>query len=340
MALLLAPPTFAQDDSGGRGSENESKSTPQKPGSAKPWAKDVSGADQAAALKSFKLGNEFFGQRQYAEALKHYKKALKFWKHPAIHFNTAVCQVNLDQPIAAFDNIKAALEFKDAPLGEDLYAQGLTYKKLLSDRLGHLTVKVKNSDTRVTLDGKDLLVGPGEVAQVLLPGKHQLVGEAKGFLTYTKAVQVDAGTPSVVEVKMIPLDEATEFERPMATWLPWTVMGGGALLGLAGWGMRATATAKLQRYDDYVDSNCPSGCTDDQLPDDIKKSLSSSEVWDVASIATMSVGGAAVLTGVTLLILNSPRPVQPKEQGPVAYKPRFQPLFAPGHAELHMRMAF
>ena len=162
-----------------------------------------------------------------------------------------MCQVNLDQPIEAYANIQAALAYEDAPLGEELYAQGLTYQKLLTDRLGNLTVKANDTGAKVTLDGEVLFTAPGEKGQVILPGKHQVVAELAGHFPFTQTVQVDPGKPTTVEVKLIPFNESTEYKRPMPTWLPWTVMGSGAVIGGIGFMMRNNATTKIDRYDDF-----------------------------------------------------------------------------------------
>ena len=77
----------------------------------------------------------------------------------------------------------------------------------------------------------------------------------------------------------------------------------------------------------------------DQIPEEVEKSLDSGRVWDRASIATMSVGGAALLTGVTLLILNSPRPVAPKDSS-VASRTQFEPLVGPTDARLRVKLSF
>ncbi len=70
-------------------------------GSGDPWAAGVPPERRATALRLFRLGNGFFENARYAEALRHYRDAIRSWDHPAIRFNMAVCLVNLDDPLGA-----------------------------------------------------------------------------------------------------------------------------------------------------------------------------------------------------------------------------------------------
>jgi len=277
---------------------------------AKPWATGVSAENQQAALSEFHKGNEFFAERRYALAMQHYRTAVGHWEHPAIHFNMTVCLIHMDQPIDALRHIGHALAFEAAPLGDDLHAQALTYNKLLRDRLGHLTVTTRHHGAKVSLDGKPLLDGPATQVQVLMPGRHQIVATLDGHVTHTEEVDVVAGEPRSVDVALIRLGEATEYERPMSSWVPWAVMGSGALVALVGLGVRSLATARLEAYDRGVAIECPQGCATDDLPASIRDDKQSGELLDATALVTMGVGGAGLLTGLTLLVLNSPRPVE------------------------------
>ena len=106
----------------------------------KPWAAGVSDAEQQKALAIYREGNAEFEESRYAQALTKYREALKHWDHPAIRFNMAVCLINLQQPLEAFEHLEAGMKYGAAPLGPELYAQGVTYKKLLDGQLTHLKV--------------------------------------------------------------------------------------------------------------------------------------------------------------------------------------------------------
>src|SRR5439155_9990662 len=131
--------------------------------------------------------------------------AVKHWDHPAIRFNMAVALVNLDQPLEAYEDLEAAMKFGAAPLGNDAYAQGLTYKKLLDGQLTHLRVTCALDGAEVTLDGQPLLHGRGEATRLLLPGSHQVVAAKPGFLTETSALVLVPGKEVVHAVALSPI---------------------------------------------------------------------------------------------------------------------------------------
>src|SRR6476620_10100923 len=107
---------------------------------SRPWAEGVPQEQQDQALGLFKEGNQLFEASQHAAALARYREALKIWEHPAIRYNAAVVLINLDQPLAAFDDLERALRYGVAPLGADTYQQALTYRKLLLGQLAELEV--------------------------------------------------------------------------------------------------------------------------------------------------------------------------------------------------------
>jgi tetratricopeptide (TPR) repeat protein len=71
----------------------------------KPWEAGVPAAKQDAALALYKEGNAFFAQDQFKEALEKYVQALQIWDHPAIRYNAAVCNINLDRPLDAYEDL-------------------------------------------------------------------------------------------------------------------------------------------------------------------------------------------------------------------------------------------
>src|SRR5204862_5516188 len=77
----------------------------------RPWASGVSQDAQKQALVLFDEGNRLFENSEHAAALAKYREALKIWDHPAIRYNAAVALINLDQPLAAHDNLELALRY-------------------------------------------------------------------------------------------------------------------------------------------------------------------------------------------------------------------------------------
>jgi hypothetical protein len=288
----------------------------------KPWAKGVPQSVQTQVQERFKKGNTYFEERQYKEALVEYQDAVKKWDHPAIHFNIAVCLINLDRPVEAYEHLRKGMAYGDAPLGKEIHGQGLTYQKLLEGRLSWLEVSTTQAGILITLDGKDLLTGPGKTKVLLLPGDHQLVAKqvnGSELSPMAKKINLDAGATATEEVFLIPpKPPVVRMERRWRTWVPWAVTGGGVAVGLLGAGLTTLAKSDFKSYDNDIAELCPMGCQGDEIPGALKSVESRARLERGLGIGFIAAGGAAVAAGLTLIILNQPRAVT-KEQ----------PIFSP-----------
>ena len=81
----------------------------------RPWAIGVPESAQKTALALFEDGNRLFETSQHLPALAKYREALKVWDHPAIRYNAAVALIDLDQPLAANENLERALKYGAPP---------------------------------------------------------------------------------------------------------------------------------------------------------------------------------------------------------------------------------
>ena len=277
----------------------------------KAWAAGVPADKQAAALALYREGNALFERSACVEALVRYDRALAQWDHPAIRYNAAVCLIDLDRPVEAYEYLERALRFGPEPLGPELYKQGQTYQKLLAGRLGELEVVCDERGAQVTLDGKPLLVGPGRAKRRLLPGAHQIVGAKPDYQTETRSVDVVPGKRAEVAIAMRRLDAPPPLERRWKPWVPWVVVAGGAAFGLAGVPLWLKARSDYADYDDAVEEYCPDGCMVEALPPDQRDRLhdleSTAKVSRGLAYTAIAIGAVGIATGITMVILNQPR---------------------------------
>jgi hypothetical protein len=283
----------------------------------KPWAAGVSDADQSAALALYKEGNAFFAQSQFKEALEKFVQALKIWDHPAIRYNAAVCLINLDRPVEAYEDLEAAMRFGEPPLGPDLYKQGISYQKLLAGRIAEVEVTAKSPDSQVSLDGQPVLHGSGTTTRHVLTGDHQVVAEKPGYQTETKPVHVNGGDHVTIVIDLHPLEAARELHRRYPRWVPWATIGAGGAVALLGLVPYFASRNAYNRYDTGVNTSCPTGCGANggdapiPLPSALQTDLDRGSLYKTISISAFAVGGALVASGVALVVLNQPRLVTP-----------------------------
>jgi tetratricopeptide (TPR) repeat protein len=280
-----------------------------------PWAVGVSADQQKTALALYKEGNAFFVENEFKDALEKYVQALAIWDHPAIRYNAAVCLINLDRPVEAYEDLEAALRFGEPPLGADVYKQGLSYEKLLAGRIAEVDVTARSPDATISLDGQPLLHGEGTAKRRVLSGDHQVVAEKPGFETETRPVRVNGGDHVTIVIELHPIAAARQLHLRYPRWIPWTVIGAGAAVALAGLPLILMSNQAYARYDAGVDASCPSGCPPAPLPSSIASDRSRGRLDNILAISAFSVGGALVASGFALVVANQPRLVVPDVGG-------------------------
>jgi tetratricopeptide (TPR) repeat protein len=281
--------------------------TLQQGGDNRPWAAGISVDRQKQALLQFREGNTLLNQGLFARAAETYRKALVTWPHPAIHYNLALAQMNLDQPIEAFENLQKAIVYGDAPLEKDKLEHAKEYMLLLEKQIAQIEVSCDKVGAKVSVDGKEVFVGPGTYKSRVRIGRHTFVAEKTGYSTRINAPFIGSGENFRIELKLYTAEELTRYNRRwQTTWMPYAVIGGGVAVGLIGVAFELSANASYNDYDDRV-ANCNMnnmGCpTSSELTDlrdsgDTKKTL---------GYVSYGVAGAAIGTGVLLAILNRPK---------------------------------
>lgn len=274
----------------------------------KPWAVGVSPEDRAKAESLLEQGNQLFLAAKYREALEKYRAAIDDYDHPVIRFNIARALINLDRPTEAYENIQAALKYGEPGL-KNLYEEARNYERLLKSQIAELEIECSQPEVAVTVDGVPFLECPGEQSTRLMPGNHQVVAKRKGYMTLTREIVVMPGAVEPFEVTLVSYADATITERRWPSWKPWAVVGGGASLVGLGLLLDLDALASRDDYETVLRNQCaPDPCPSDALP-----SWSPTRIKNVAGVSAMVTGGAMVVGGIALVILNRPRAVLPDD---------------------------
>jgi hypothetical protein len=282
---------------------------------ARPWAEGVPAEQQEAALRLFRDGNDAFGQSEYAEAARLYREALVSWDHPAIRGNLAVSLIHLDQPIEAYQHLELALRYGAAPFDETHYQQLVTNRKLLLGQIATVRVASRIDGAQVTLDGETLFAGRGESVRVVKAGSHQVVARKPGHLTFSKQFTAFPEQPVDIEVVLVPLAEAGGYERRWAAWKPWAIAGGGAVVVALGVVLQVDAGSNLDEFEQEVARLCPDGCPPSDLPKAVRDLETRGERENRLAVTAFLAGGATVLVGAVMVVMNQPRRVRLEESG-------------------------
>jgi len=306
----------------------------QKGGGDRPWAIGVKQTEQQNALKLFHDGNVQLNDGLFAKAAEAYKAALTHWDHPAIHYNLALAEMNLDSPIESQENFQNAIKFGEAPLqSKDKFDHAKDYILLLEKQIGVVEVTCQKPGTKVSVDGKEVFTAPGTWKGKVRAGKHSIVGTLEGHPSRVDAPYIEPGAPFRIELKLYTTAELTRYRRKWdATWMPYAVAGGGVLVGLAGGLVEVLASNDYKKYDDQVKAcnamtTGNAGCTNSSSLKSIKDS---GDTKKTLGYALYGVGAAAVITGAVLWIINRPESyeVRPEDLNAVSFSPVVTPEFA------------
>jgi tetratricopeptide (TPR) repeat protein len=279
----------------------------------KPWADGVPAEAQTKALELYRQGNLEFEQGHYLEALAKYEVALASWDHPSIRYNAAVCLINLGRADEAYENLMAALRFGGAPLSAELQRQAHTYEALLASQLAELEVQCKEPNAKVMLDGKELLDCPGAQARKLRAGRHQVVAQKPGYETDSRAVELAPGKKTTLVLELKVITSRGRLERRWPKWVPWTVLGGGVVVGIVAVPLFTNARSDYRTWDRKAIEYCgETGCIPDMALTDAQRDdldhLDSVRKRSAAlAYSAMAVGAVGIAAGFTLVLLNQPR---------------------------------
>lgn len=303
-------------------------------GDHRPWAAGVSKERQQQALVVFREGNQQLNDGLFARASETYRKALESWQHPAIHYNLALAQMNLDQPIEAYENFAKAIAYGDAPLAKDKLEHAKDYMLLLGKQIATIQVSCDKPGAKVTVDGKEVFTAPGTYKARVRIGRHTFVADKKGYQTRITAPFIGPGETFRIELKLYTAEELTRYNRRWdATWMPYAVMGGGAAIGLVGVALELSASASYNDYDKAV-AACNTnnmGCQTSSAITDLRDSGDSKKTFGYVAYG---VAGAAFATGVVLAILNRPsayqiRPEDLQDEQATTHEVSLTPIVTP-----------
>jgi hypothetical protein len=286
-----------------------------------PWSQGVPEESRRAADELFRAGNVLLRESISVSAAARYREALRRWDHPNIHYNLALALMTLDQPLETHAHLVAAMRYGPEPLQHDRFEHARNYLALLEKQLARVTVRCDVAGARVALDGEDLFTPPGEHEALVRAGRHTLTASKDGLVTNQTARMLVGGQRAVVDLKLRTFEEMTTYRRRWSAWIPWSVVGSGLAVALAGAGLQYGGLQRIDRVDRQSRLLCPAGCASE--PPGLASERARGVTLQRAGIAGYAVGGAALAGGALLVYLNrTERHVQPYESGEAEEAPR------------------
>ncbi len=273
-----------------------------EPGRESAWSWGVPEEARVQADALFKEGNALLKESLSISAVAKYREALARWDHPSIHYNLALALMSLDQPVETSQHLVAAMKYGPAPLQQERFNHARNYLGLIEQQLVHLKVRCEVAGARVELDGRPLFDAPGEHEGLERAGRHTFVASRDGFVTNHQVRMLDGGKPAQVDLELKTVEQLTQVRRRWPAWIPWTVVGAGAAVALAGGAFQVSGLQKVDWVDRESKVRCPTGCAVE--PADLAAARSQGRTLQRVAMGAYAGGGAALVAGAVLVALN------------------------------------
>ena len=141
------------------------------------------------------------------------------------------------------------------------------------------------------------------------------LAKKSGHLTVSRTITVLGGKEEALELKLIPLADASRTVRRWDVWKPWAVAGGGVLVAALGFAFGRASVSARDDYEQGFATACPEGCREADIPAPVVFDKDRAYTFHGLEVASYSVGGAAVVTSAVLLFMNREQKVLLDESG-------------------------
>ncbi len=296
LLLLLGPRAPARADAGADAAGADADAPA-------PWQVGVTAAQKEAAQRLLERGNELYVQNDFKAALLAYQDGLAQWAHPAIRFNLARTLIALDRPLEALPALEQAMAFGERPLA-DVWPEAVNYRTLLERQLGTIEVHCDQPGVEVRLDGVRLPSCPMTHRQRVIPGPHSVGARGPGLVPSTHSPVVVGGAVERLDLRLGAPVPRTRW----AAWKPWAVAGASLLVAGLGGALELDAQATMDDYRRALRDECGErGCAGGAPSAAALALRDQAQLRDRVGVATMVVGGAGVVTGLVLVVMNRAR---------------------------------
>jgi hypothetical protein len=272
-----------------------------------PSTEAAADARRHEAKTRFDEGVTAFREHRWADAVQSFRQADAIAPSAALSFNIAKAYEHLDDVPGALRWYRDYLRRSpQAPNAGEVQARVTTLAATLAERgVQQLTVLSTPSGAAVSIDERQ--VGTAPLTLELAPGRHRLRLELPGYQEQQSELVLDARIPQDLSQRLEPLGTsgsatttssapagpARPAERPYGI-APWIVMGAGAasLAGALGFELArrsAETSAKSEPQLEYP------------------QHYDSMESRQTTARVLLGLGGALIVTGGVLMVLNTPK---------------------------------
>jgi hypothetical protein len=276
-------------------------------------AAPAAAVDKEEAKKHFEAGITLLKAEDFEGAATAFETSVRLFPTGTSLFNLANCYKALHRYGESLEVLhRLEAEFAGR-LGDELKSEVRNMRESLERVVGRLEVAATPAGASIRVDGRDAGKSPLEAPLVLGPGEHEIEAAMHGYTPEKRTVRVEprSKTGMLFELQQLPADGPAAEPEPGPAKSPpeepvpaghgalwtggWAVTGIGAALLVAGGitgGLALSAGNQLES--DYPDG----------VPRADEDKVDRMDRLAVATNVLLGVGGAAVVAGVVLLVLD------------------------------------
>lgn len=313
----------------------EDTGPPPAPAKVSPWAEGVTVEQKQRAGELVDKAHALHVNFQFNEAADTYEEALGHWSHPAIHLALGRVYISLVKPLAAHRHLREAIKWGPKPLRSGAYEAAVADLQRVSAQLAQIQLDCDHPDTEVLINGKPVTACKSSNGQLVRPDAYTITAQKPGYFPITQTVTLMPGKRAVVALQLVPEADGTVVKRRWRTWKPWLVVGAGAAAGALGGGLLWRSARDFAAADQAFEEACASA----QVCPPNAPSPHQRAVWE-SRIGTgaLMLGGAAVATGLALVVMNRPRVYRNEARGGATFE--IVPILTNGTGGVSTRLSF
>jgi len=301
------------------------------------FAGTIRADDKDEAKRHFEAGMTLLQTDDFAGAAAAFETSVRLFPTKTSLFNLANCYKALQRYGDSLETIHRLEAEFGGTMGEELEVEASNLRRELENLVGHLLVEVDPFGATIRVDGREAGKAPLGKPLVLGPGDHEVEASLDGYAAEKRTVRVESRGDAAVSFELqkvqapSPEDDADSAapepveplpppaEEPAAghgsLWTGgWIAASLGAAVMIAGGVTGGIALAKGNELEtDYPDG----------VPGDKKSEVDGMDRLAVATDVLLCVGGAAVVAGVVMLVVDGR-----SKRRDVAFVPDAGPGFA------------
>ncbi len=290
-------------------------------------------ADPLRADQLFQEAIQLLDEGRWREACPKFRESMAAEPSVGSLLNVAACSVREGHALQAAREYRRTLELNrstvDVERRRNVDEQARAALQKLEATLGRVVVKLEPADATATvvLDGRSSEpLRAGETVEVEA-GSHAIVATAQGYKAWSRTFDVAAGASETVTIAL----ERAESSAPpppaveppsrglsTAGWITGLGGAGAALGGVVMLTLAAERAAQIRAECGPLAAPpvCPNGSAEkaDELSTE-------GQALQTGGIVTLSVGGAAIATGIILLAVDAAREPEPRVRAAAGFGP-------------------